>query len=414
LPNRLNRINYMTAELVKMELEAKQQLVVWTPWSAETRLAALSFQADRRAISQSGSFFCQMAWFDDNSCGALSFFTQTVKSTQRALWRRFCIAFSEAKAAINLYDARSFEPALGLELRCKARQTRLPPSKVQDYAAGIGEMLSDAEQHPQRLVERPKVEKSVGRVLFASGPVPTVWHDFLILIGLLLVQSSFEHYVRFNDRMVACWSSIRTKLQTQNGRPTTSYAYRPGCDGLPVWITRTDASRRTSTFFGAAGGWFHAWESDVVFFFCTRWPEDIVKATNIGELELAAAEIAARLVTDVQVALGCPTAGYLYQYGDNSACFDSVLNGMHARKDGMRFLTARRASQEMALERLLASAFIPREANRPADALANMDVPAFVRLIRAEHPTAGLCRLAVPAAYADLRSLVDWKGACVA
>ena len=89
-------------------------------------------------------------------------------------------------------------------------------------------------------------------------------------------------------------------------------------------------------------------------------------------------------------------------------------NGMHARKDGMRFLTARRASQEMALERLLASAFIPREANRPADALANMDVPAFVRLIRAEHPTAGLCRLAVPAAYADLRSLVDWKGACVA
>ena len=129
---------------------------------------------------------------------------------------------------------------------------------------------------------------------------------------------------------------------------------------------------------------------------------------------MKAAEIAGRLVADVNEALyGCRgQRHYLYSYGDNEAVSGSVLNGMHARKNGMRFLTSQRASQELELERLLASAHIARAANKPADALANMDIPAFVRLVRREFPTASLCRLAVPDAYADLQPLIDWKRFC--
>jgi hypothetical protein len=414
LPDRLNRYNYLTAELVDKDLEEEQQNICWTPWSEDTKRRALTFTAQRRKISASGKFYCMMAWFDDNSMGCIFFFTQTAKRVQRALWKRMNIAFSEKKAAINLHAAIEFEASLGQELRCKQRRLLLPQSKVVKYVGGIDEMLADARVHPAQLVAKTKTERSVGRILFACGPVPTVWADFLILIGLLLVQQSFLSYVKFNDPLRRVLESIKRKLLTENGRPTTSYHFRPGMDGLPVWVSKTDASRRVSTFFGAAGGWFYAWETNTVFFFCYLWPPATVEECNIGELEMKAAEIGGQLVADVNAALygRRDQRHYLFSYGDNQAVFESVLNGMHARKNGMRFLAAQRASQEMRLERLLAAAHIVRTANRPADALANMDILSFVRLVRHEFPTASLCRLAVPAAYADLQPLIDWKRFC--
>ena len=414
LPDRLNRFNYMTSELVAADLDEEQQTICWTPWSTVTRARALRFGVERRAMGASGRYYCQMAWFDDNSLGCLFFFTQTAKRVQRALWTRLNIAYSEKKAAINLHAAIEFEAALGQELRCRERRIVLPASKVSVYVEGIDEMRADDKAHPKRLVERQKMDRSVGRILFACGPVPTIWTDFLILVGLLVIQRSFLSFVRFNDPLDRCLLRIRHKLQRENGRPTTSYQFRPGCDGLPVWVCKTDASRRVSTFFGAAGGWFYAWETNTVFFFGYLWPPEFVFECNIGELEMKAAEIAGRLVADVNEALyGCRgQRHYLYSYGDNEAVSGSVLNGMHARKNGMRFLTSQRASQELELERLLASAHIARAANKPADALANMDIPAFVRLVRREFPTASLCRLAVPDAYADLQPLIDWKRFC--
>ena len=414
LPDRLNRYNYVTADLVDKDLEEAQEQMNWTPWSEATRRQALAFTAQRRKISASGKFYCMMAWFDDNSMGSIFFFTQTAKRVQRALWKRMRIAFSEKKAAINLHAAIEFEASLGQELRCKQRQILLPQPKVVKYVGGIDEMVTDANIHPKQLVERPKMERSVGRILFACGPVPTAWADFLILIGLLVVQHSFLSFVKFNEPLRRVLGSIRKKLLTENGRPTTSYHFRPGSDGLPVWVLKTDASRRVSTFFGAAGGWFYAWETNTIFFFCHLWSPAAVEETNIGELEMKAAEIGGQLVADVTAALygRRDQRHYLYSYGDNQAVFDSVLNGMHARKNGMRFLASQRASQEMRLERLLASAHIVRAANRPADALANMDILLFVRLVRHEFPTASLCRLAVPAAYADLQPLIDWKHFC--
>jgi hypothetical protein len=414
LPDRLNRFNYMTSELVSKDLDEEQRNMCWTPWSMQTRSLAMRFVEDRRAIGGCGKVYCQMAWFDDNSLGSLFFFTQTAKRVQRALWHRFNIAYSEKKAHINLHAAIEFEAALGLELRCKDREILLPKKKVTAYVGGIDEMLEDASEHPKQLVARKKMERSVGRILFGCGPVPTIWEDFLILIGLLIVQQTFETYVKFNDQLGRCLRRIRHKLLHANGRPTTSYQYRPGQDGLPVWVSKTDASRRVSTFFGAAGGWFYAWETNTIFFFSYLWKPEWVFECNIGELEMKAAEICARLVADVveQLYGRRDQRHYLYAYGDNQAVSDSVLNGMHARKNGMRFLASQRTAHELELERLLASAHIARAANRPADALANMDIPAFVRLVRQEFPTASLCRLAVPDEYADLRPLIDWKRFC--
>ena len=69
---------------------------------------------------------------------------------------------------------------------------------------------------------------------------------------------------------------------------------------------------------------------------------------------------------------------YLVQTGDSQSVFRFVLNTMRARSRGMRPLVAKRWQAEKSTSRLLTGVWVPREQNRPADALANLDLARFV------------------------------------
>ena len=90
-----------------------------------------------------------------------------------------------------------------------------------------------------------------------------------------------------------------------------------------VWQNFNDASRRTDSWFGAAGGWFRLWETDVVFYFWHLWPPGHVEQCNIAELELQAAMIALHLQLEVHEQLfGRNSPHYTLVAGDNSSISD--------------------------------------------------------------------------------------------
>ena len=77
--------------------------------------------------------------------------------------------------------------------------------------------------------------------------------------------------------------------------------------------------------------------------------------------------------------------------------FRHVLNTMRGRSPGMRPLAAARWRMERRNPRLVCGVWIPRESNKAADALANVDIAAFVQHMRRRYPASlCLCRLAVP------------------
>ena len=122
-------------------------------------------------------------------------------------------------------------------------------------------------------------------------------------------------------------------MTTAEGRPSTSYCLRPGQDGLPVFCSWSDAARNTRTFDGGVGGYFHAYDSDVVFFFAEKLPVWLVRAADITQLEMQAATIVAHLQQMVAGALDSTDGPqqYLIQFGDNQSVFRHVLNTMRGR-----------------------------------------------------------------------------------
>eukprot|EP01047_Picozoa_sp_COSAG01_P024609 COSAG01_NODE_1526_length_10016_cov_8.480085_5_plen_157_part_00 len=130
-------------------------------------------------------------------------------------------------------------------------------------------------------------------------------------------------------------------------------------------VGRIALSRSTSTFFGAAGGFFRLWEHPVIFFFAHQWPAQQVEEANISELEFVAADIAATLQfgaeTELQQQFGVRGTHYLFQYGDNSSVFTDVVNSMRATSPGMRFLAWRRSISERARKRLFSAAHTERQ-----------------------------------------------------
>ena len=119
-------------------------------------------------------------------------------------------------------------------------------------------------------------------------------------------------------------------------------------------------------------------------------------------MEQHAADVAAELQAAVSSQILPPRtepgpAEYLVQTGDSQSVFRFVLNTMRARSRGMRPLIARRWQVEKSKRRLVTGVWVPRELNRPADALANVDLAAFVQLMQQQFsPSVRLCRLAVP------------------
>ena len=109
---------------------------------------------------------------------------------------------------------------------------------------------------------------------------------------------------------------------------TTSYVLRPGEDGLPVWMTWVDGARNTKTFFGAVGGYFHLFDGEEFFFFAEQLPEWRVLLADIGQIEMHANTVAARLQRMVkqrdsrwsQAESGEPTSYIFFRREIHSQC----------------------------------------------------------------------------------------------
>ena len=131
--------------------------------------------------------------------------------------------------------------------------------------------------------------------------------------------------------------------------------------------------------------------------------------SNIGVLEMVTESIAADLQQQVQLAAYGTEHVYLLSHGDNSAVSDYVLNSARGTSAAMRRLASLRAARDDDGFRLSSSKHIHREFNRPADHLANEDVPAFITVMASTIPGATFVRLAVDPASASLDDVCDWS-----
>eukprot|EP01049_Picozoa_sp_SAG25_P003680 SAG25_NODE_215_length_11684_cov_261.443677_9_plen_935_part_00 len=407
-PNKLNRFNYVMETIKAKRLRRAMASFSWSPWSPATRAKAERYTRRRRQRHASGDWFDLYPFFDDNSSAVFAHFRRTLRRVQYDMWHEFSVKYAPEKAVENLYGCAKREAIIGWDLDVQRRQRTLPQVKVERYCALIDEQLERAHRHPKHLVEEAEFLSLMGKIGHAVDAVPTLWDDFIVIFEAYNEQR-FQCNVRITRRIREHLAEAKYKMQHENGVPFTSYELRPGADGLPVWVSWTDASRKTGSFFGAAGGWFHLWETQTVFFFTHTWPAAHVEALSIGELEMVASDIAAELQFQVHHCMGGrDVQHYLLQYGDNSAVFNDILNNMRASACGMRFLARRRARSERARKRLLSTAHVRREFNSAADALANADIPAFIALLRQQMPSAELVQLQVPVDTADLAALVRW------
>ena len=404
LPVKTSRANYNVVACQDVRLWRSQLDRAWAlePWSREVVDAADTYAEIRRKAGYSGRFWYQFAWVDDTSAASLRVFTATVRRVRYAVWKELNWIWDTAKSTQYLYGQRLVPPTVGLELRATERRIALPASKMDKYEKLATELCADAERHPRALVESVKVERLIGQLLHAADVYIEMWVFFLELVYSIGSDLQLATHTVLSKASRHCIRRLVQIMRSSNGRPFTPYKLRPGVDGLPVWLSRTDAGRNTRTFEGAVGGYFHLYGSADIFFFAEPLPQWLVELGNITQLEQHAADIAAALQVVVSRQLiqqresSSPTE-YLVQTGDSQSVFRFVLNTMRARSRGMRPLVAKRWQAEKSSSRLLTGVWVPREQNRPADALANLDLARFVQLMEREFPsTVRFCRLAVP------------------
>ena len=408
LPELTNRLNWTVCKIIEHELRKKQQSFDWSQWPSAMHRRYQAFVAHRRAAGGTGDMFAFLPFFDDNGAACIRPFTATLIKTRYEVWRRFAMVIAPEKHFVMRFEDLATEALIGFEIHAKRRLRRLSNDKVAKYSADIDSILAAAAAHPRQLVNRLDIEQLLGRCIHAAETTPAIWTAFRLLSSRLTAQWYFKYLTRVDQLAVGLLRRIRAYLHTDNGVPLTSYEYRPGQDGHRCYIAYTDASRRTITFFGAGGGWFRMAGDDTIYFFCHRWPEDTVRRSNIGELELKTATIAAQLAHRLQVSLGSNLPFYFFARGDNSAASQWVLNSMSARSPGMRFLIDQRYQWELTSPVMSSSSHVKRDFNKEADALANEDIPAFCARILHRYPGSKLCRLQVPEEMASLDDMLNW------
>ena len=257
----------------------------------------------------------------------------------------------------------------------------------------------------EECVECAVLESWMGRAIHAGDVFIEIWIYFMELLGEMLGDfRRFLTHVPLSRHARQQIKEICRVIKTAHGRPSTSYILRPGEDGLPVWMTWVDGARNTKTFFGGIGGYFHLYDDETVYFFAEQLPEWLVRLADIGQIEMHANTVAARLQRMVEqrdgrwgpAKSGEPTS-YLIQTGDSQSVSRYVLNSMRARSPGMRPLAAQRWVEERRLNRLLCGVWVPREENTAADALCNLDLRKFVEQMRRRYSEdLSMCRLRVP------------------
>jgi hypothetical protein len=362
--------------------------------------AADDFERARRRQGSSGRFWYSFGWIDDNSFVSLRVLTAMATQTRYEVWKEIVWVWDEKKSTQYLFGELRVPPLVGMELRIHERRIVLPAAKKAKYARQVQKICTEAEAHPRSLVSSEELDKCLGQLIHAADVYFEMWLHFMELLGEIGGGRSLVTHTGVGKAARHHLREMVRVMTTAEGRPSTSYCLRPGQDGLPVFCSWSDAARNTRTFDGGVGGYFHAYDSGVVFFFAEKLPVWLVKAADITQLEMQAATIVAHLQQMVAGALDSADGPqqYLIQFGDNQSVFRHVLNTMRGRSPGMRPMAAARWRMERRNPRLVCGVWIPREDNAAADALANVDIAAFVQYMRRRYPASlSLCRLAVPA-----------------
>ena len=404
LPVKTSRANYNVVYCQDVRLWREQRSRAWTlePWSREMIARADEYMRRRQALGQSGRFWYQFAWVDDISAAALRVFMATVVRVRYQVWEELNWVWDKAKSTWCLCGQRLVPPTVGFELRAAERRMELPEAKIAKYEQAAVALCAAAEQHPRALVLSVRLERVIGQLLHASDVYIEMWIFFMELISSIGADLQLATHTVLSKSARHALRNMMRIMRTSVGRPFTPYVLRPGADGLPVWLTWTDAGRNTRTFEGAIGGYFHLYGVEDVFFFAEPLPVWLVKMADITRMEQHGADVAAALQAQVSKRWAQPgtrdePAQYLVQTGDSQSVFRFVLNTMRARSRGMRPIIATRWQAEKALRRLVSGVWVPRELNRPADALANLDVAKFVQLMRLQYSdSVRFCRLRVP------------------
>jgi hypothetical protein len=340
---------------------------------------------------------------DDNSVTTIRVFTAVAARTRYAVWKELRWVWDKEKATQYLYGQLEIPPVVGVELIVHERRVVLPQKKVIKYEQTVRDICDAAEQHRHSLVLTEEFEHCVGQLIHAADIYIEMWRFFMEMLGRVS-SNRLESHMRLGRAARHLLREMSRVMSTGRGRPSTPYTPAPGTDGLPVWLTWSDASRNTKTFFGAAGAFFHLWGSEDVYFVAEQWPEWLVMTADITQLEMQAADIAAEMCRRVAegtrqtaIAAGREPSSYLIQIGDSQSVFRTVLNTFRARSPGMRPLVADRWAVEKQQDRLVCGVWTERLNNAAADSLANLDLLKFVEHMRRRYTSdLRLCRLSVP------------------
>ena len=271
---------------------------------------------------------------------------------------------------------------LGRLFSAQHRLRKLPQVKVLHYKQCIDDLVEAATQHPKRLVDRRSAQSVFGRVLFAADAAcPTIWPVFLELLSTVSTSWS-KTWLRLGFQATDLLGHISWILQHENGAALTPRLVQPLEDGLPVYVTYTDASIRGDGRSGYGGYvWRHG--SNEVLFFLGTWDPEMVAAAGlcINTLEGKACNIADELANRVASAAGVGLR-YVYQIGDSQVYFDHVAGAGHARSTSLRKLYRQRSQSAQQYETISCTLAVPRAYNKPSDALANGDVASFEYLVK--------------------------------
>ena len=213
------------------------------PWSREVVAAADEYMAARRSRGYSGRFWFQFAWVDDTSVASLRVFTATACRVRYEVWRELQWIWDVEKSTQYLFGQPQIPATVGCELVVPQRRMELPQAKRQKYERLANELCADAVSHPRALVESVKLERVIGQLLHAADFYIEMWIFFLELIYSIGSDMQLATRTVLSKAARHCIREMVRIMQTGEGRPFTPYRLRPGGDGLPVWMTRTDAGR---------------------------------------------------------------------------------------------------------------------------------------------------------------------------
>lgn len=402
LPVKTSRCNYDVLHCIDVKLWRLQESRLWAlaPWSRDVVDAVDTYVRVRRERGGSGRLWYQFGWIDDNSAAAIRVFSASVWQVRYQVWTELKWVWDKAKSVECLYGQLAVPATVGIEVRAQERRLVLPSCKIDKYSQAAAALQLAAEQHPRALVESVQLERVTGQYLHAADLYIEMWIFFMDFIGSIDEGVQLETHTVLSKSARHALRKMTQVMRTGGGRPLTPYKPRPGADGLPVFLTWSDAGRNTRTFKGAIGAYFHLYGLEDIFFIAEALPRWLVQLADITQMEQHAADV----IAAVQ-AIAFPSAHYhgdgprqyLIQTGDSQSVFRFVLNTMRARTRGMRPLAASRWQAEKSLRRLVCGVWVPREDNRPADALANLDLVGFVQQMQLRYSdSVRFCRLAVP------------------